>query len=540
MVLLVAYGLLSLLNSPDAFLGTDTGAKVYTLEAMSERGSVEPDIGYWAEDLDPDGDLHPIVHSVAVDGGWVAVTTLPMLELGLPLYAVGGYRAALVIPMLSAVAVALGARALSRRIDDESTGMAAFWVVGLASPMVVYALDFWEHAAGVACVVWAVALLDGVLEDGRSWAMACLAGLLLGLGAAMRNEVLVYALVATATACVTLLIRRRSLLPPAVLGAATSAGFALSLLANAMLESLVNGRSRTARTTGTASSAVGGSRGFDDLGTRVEEGLQTSIGLVSGAPVTSAFLGGGIVLAVFVAARAERRGDRTFAVVCLVAGACVYVADAVGGLGFIPGLFVAFPIALLAAVPRGLTPTARMATVVAVASLPIVYLFQYLGGAGPQWGGRYTLPSAILLGVVALPVLRTHLPVVGRGAVALSVLASGIGVAWVSVRTNDVDDFFDDLIATSEPILISRQAFLLREGGAEISAQRWLSTVDEATFSEAVRVARQTGEEGFSVLEWNGDAPPDAVLPDDTVEIERRRTDFLGTPVGVVTYRFTN
>ena len=48
LVLLAVYGLLSLTASPDGYLGTDTGAKVYTLEVMADGGTFDPSIGYWA------------------------------------------------------------------------------------------------------------------------------------------------------------------------------------------------------------------------------------------------------------------------------------------------------------------------------------------------------------------------------------------------------------------------------------------------------------------------------------------------------------
>ena len=62
-----------------------------------------------------------------------------------------------------------------------------------------------------------------------------------------------------------------------------------------------------------------------------------------------------------------------------------------GDLGFVPGLFVAFPVAIAGLRVRCRTSDQRVVIAIALVSLPIVYLFQFLGGAGPQWGGRYTL-----------------------------------------------------------------------------------------------------------------------------------------------------
>lgn len=534
-VLLSVYLALSLVNDPGGFLGADTGAKVYTLEVMDRNDTFGPDIGYWAEDLDPDGSVHPIHHTrKRSDGSWVAVTTLPMLEAAAPLYRWGGYRAILVLPMLAGVAAAFAARAVARRIDG-SDGWAAFWLVGLASPVVVYSLDFWEHTAGLATMVGAVAVLLAILDGRPSW-FGTFAGLLLGIGSTMRNETLVYAAVTVGVACVVLVARGR--LRGAVgVGVASLVGFAGPWLANVALERAVDGQSRASRATATAADVTTSSRSLR-LGQRAEEGLQTFVGLVSGDPWLSILLGSAVVLAVVAAIRAERRSDRTFAIVALGAAAAVYAADAIGGLGFIPGLLVAFPVAIAGLFVGSLSTNGRIVVAMALLALPLAYLFQFLGGAGPQWGGRYTLTSAVLLGVAGLGGLVPRLPVVGRGLLALTVAVTILGVAWISVRSNDVAEFFDDVQAKGEPVLIARQAFLLREGGAAVVDRRWLSAENEQEFTEGVDIARQLGEERFTVLEWDGAAPPDAALPDDVREVSRDLLSFAGTPVGILTYEF--
>jgi hypothetical protein len=89
-VLLVTYGALSFLNDPQGYLGTDTGAKVATLEVMDANGRLDPDVGYWAERWDPTGELHPLYQTSKHGSRWIAVTTLPMLYAAYPLYRLGG------------------------------------------------------------------------------------------------------------------------------------------------------------------------------------------------------------------------------------------------------------------------------------------------------------------------------------------------------------------------------------------------------------------------------------------------------------------
>lgn len=533
-VLLGVYVVLSFVMDPHGYLGTDTGAKVATLEVMSRGDTADPDVGYWAEDLDPEGTLHPLYQATPrADGGWVAVTTLPVLELARPLYDLAGYRGALLLPMLGAVGAAAAAKAVARRIGAVDDGWRAYWLVGLASPMAIYALDFWEHSIGVACMVGAVALLLDVSE-GRLQPAAPAAGLLLGASSVLRNETFVYAVVSVGVTTAVLLARTRSPARPALAGVLTVGGFALPWFANVALEAAVGAPARAARATGTAA-------GFgSDLSVRAEEALQTSLGLNSGGLAESALLGLVVVLIVLAALRAEGRGDRGFARVCLGGAACVFLFGAAGGLGFISGLFPAFPIAVAGVVCGAQRGSTRPVVAIAVVALPLVYLVQYTGGAAPQWGGRYTLTSAILLGVAGVVSLGDRRPTAARGIIALSLGVTCLGLAWLNVRASGVDEFFDDVVAEAEPVVISRNAFLIREGGAAVVGRRWLSVADEPSFRAAVAVARQVGERRFSVLEWGGDAPPASALPRGLREVARSPLTFVDVPVGLVTYAFAD
>ncbi|HEX8771474.1 MAG TPA: hypothetical protein VF711_11970, partial [Acidimicrobiales bacterium] len=226
LILVAVYMCLSLFNNAHGYLGTDTGGKVATLEAMHDHGGLNPDIGYWAAKWDADGHLHPLYYTAHLDGKWVNATTLPALYVAYPLYELGGYRAALLVPMAGAILAALAARALARRIGGGD-GWAAFWLVGLASPVTIYALDIWEHTLGVGLVGWGIVLLYDFAEGRAGWRAAGGAGLLFGLAATMRTEALIYGAVATAVFGTTALWRRRRLLMPLAAGFAVVVGLAI-------------------------------------------------------------------------------------------------------------------------------------------------------------------------------------------------------------------------------------------------------------------------------------------------------------------------
>ncbi|RMH75396.1 MAG: hypothetical protein D6683_11405, partial [Actinomyces sp.] len=249
---LVLFGILfalAQLPDPAGYLGTDSGAKGAALEAMQRNGGFDPDLGYWAAAADPDARFHPFRGTVVTDDGrYVDVPTLPLLLVAEPLYAAGGMRLALAVPVAGAVAAAAAVAALAARLAPASAAAGArrraFWITGLGSPVTVYALDPWEHTWGVALMVAGVVL---VLDARRPevpvparLVRAAGAGLAFGVAATLRQEALVYGLVA---GCVLLaaLVRsgRRRVLAAA--GAVMAGTTLLVLVANAALEEAVLG-----------------------------------------------------------------------------------------------------------------------------------------------------------------------------------------------------------------------------------------------------------------------------------------------------------
>lgn len=528
LLLLGSYVLVSLGMSTGGYLGTDTGAKVATLDVMEQRHTTRPVLGYWAEDLDPEGALHPIYDAVPVDGDWVHVTTLPMLELGRPLWNLGGYRLTLLLPMLGAIGAAFAARSLAAREAGGRVGWQAFWIVGLGSPIAIYALDFWEHAPGVACVMGAVALLAAVVDGAPiSW-RALGAGALLGLAATMRTESFVYALVAVGGCAVVLLRRRRSVRGALQLGLLAVVGFAGPWLANMALEQAVGGNSRGVRASSAASGAL------DRPADRLREAVTLLVALRPGPVSETAVLGVAAVLMAVGALVIDRRGDPRAARVLLLAAAALHLVSALSGLGFVPGLFAAAPIALAAVV---LLPThlgSRYALAVAVVAFPIVVAFQYLGGAGPQWAGRYALSSCTILVALGVAGVQRLSRDVRLGLIGLSVLVTLTGLLWLGERSHSFDDLFDRLVDRPEDVVVARNGFFIREGGDAYRERRWLTAVTDADLAQAVALVGEADLRTFAVLDEEPEAP--SRLHGARL-VETVPTSVVGVPLFLHSYR---
>ena len=516
-VVLAVYVVLSLFNpSAAGYLSTDTGGKTATLEMMSRSGGVTPTVGYWAEEFDAEGRVHPFWFTDRVGDEWVNVTTLPMLYLAKPLYELGGYHLALLVPMLGGLAAAFAARSIARGLAGGDQWM-TFWLAALASPLLVYSLDFWEHTLGAALTLWGFRAMLEVWTNPTSWLPALLAGAAFGGGATMRTESIVFGFAAVAVVCLWLLARRL-LMSSVLVGALAGVGFVAVMALNSALENAVLGEVRRAgRATGTA--AAGGGK----IGIRIEEAFITGFGLFPTDDPTLIGVGvllfGLLVAAVVLTLNRSERAPMVF-----VGVGALLLLRIVAGLGFVPGATMTVPIVAVAVAAGWRYLPLRMPLVIAAVAVPLVWAFQFTGGAIPQWGGRYLLPGSILLlavGSVALQNIGNR--VLTRGFVALSILLSLFGVGWTYERTNDFSEALHALAARSEEALVFRPAFIAREAGPLMLDEQWLTAGYDDDLPFAVDVLHRAGVERFGYVELAGEV--DAV---DAMEEARENSDAFG------------
>ncbi len=517
--ILTVYLLVAVFTDPGGYLSTDTGGKVATLDAMTERGDLRPDLGYWAEEWDDDGSLYPMFRTQRVGDQWVNVTNLPMIYLALPLYRSGGYTLALLVPMLGGVAAALGAGRIARQLGSND-GAVATWIVGIGSPVAVYSLDLWEHTVGLALMAWAVSWVLDSLDHGRI-APALFAGLAFGAAATMRQEALVYGFV-IGVGLTVLAVRRRG---PAglIASAAMGLGTLVVLAAGVALERAAMGSSiRTGRTAGTATASGA------DLGTRLYESVVTfSATGASPRPIammTALLLAGGLLAMTAGLAGNGTDGsvppDRTDSrwsvrgtvVVGLVYG-LLALEFATSGLSFVPGMLAAAPLAGfgLGAALFVDRRRSRWNLVVAAATvpLPLVWYFQYTGGAGPQWGGRYLLLSGLLLSVVGIVMLEARNPKLLKTMGALSFAITMVGLVWLVQRSSAFADASEELANRNEPILVFGDPHAARESGPIVRHEQWLVASDGPLRAEAAALVLAAGEREFGFVDYAYDGSPD-------------------------------
>ena len=495
--LLAIYGLLNLLASPSAHLLTDVGGKAASLEAMSQRGDWDVDIGYWFEDVDPNGRFYPLDKTTMTPNGkWVNTTSLTMIYPMRPLYALGGARLAALIPMLGGLLCALAAAALERRIDRTSTGRWSFWLVGLASPVVVYTMDLWEHSLGLGLTAVGVVAIHDALLDRMPLRASALAGLMYGIAATMRQEALVYGFIA-GFVLVIVSGARRDIRTAVSRGLAMATATIVPFAAHTIVEYIVlGGAIRFQR--GTATAATGGQGSSWD---QLESALSSTVNLLNGTNPMQSVLGLFFCATVvwFTLDMMDGRRphfSRLLLIGLFAVAAIVYLSD----LTPVPSLTVAAPLTIVGTV-AAIRSREWLLLGLGLAPLPLVLLSQFTGGDAFQWGGRYALLTGLVLTATAVGLLRREHRQLLTVFTAASVVISLYGAGWAVHRINDSAEDRTSIATLTEldDVVVWRSPVVAREFGSMSIGRTWLSA---ALPQDQVDLAEIFEEQNIDTFVW--------------------------------------
>lgn len=415
LVIVAAYAALQHWWLPaDGFLSGDSGTKYLQARAVVERGPLTPWVEGPALDLDPSFRWQePFLlirkgHLVGVFPWLFAVLTAPFLRLfGLP----GLY----VLPALSMAVVFLATSAIGRALGQPAGGAWSGLIAVVATPLLVYGAELWEHAPAVALsAVAAACLMDEGPSHRRS---ALIAAVCLVLASAMRPE-------AIAIAPALLVARARTLgwrtafrdAGPMAAGAAVASAVIVAMNA------AVHGAAIPPQVSSNFEA------GFSYLAMR-RDALLSLVLPVEQRPL---FLIGFATAMAGAVPRAER-----VRLLCLYTGVTLMVIAGVGvplahayltrtpwlGSFDVRSMASTWPLVLVACCyPAVRSATGGERTVAWAAILTILLVFVTLphpGGA--QWSARFFLPAAPLVAVLAVERLRDRRT---RGLAAVLVAAS--------------------------------------------------------------------------------------------------------------------
>ncbi|MHB8669889.1 MAG: hypothetical protein ACYDAD_04895 [Acidimicrobiales bacterium] len=529
--LLAIYLLLIAAGGPRAWSGADAGSKVATARSMAVHRSWVPDVGYWAVGSDPAGLHHQLFGTRRAGNHWIWVTSLPLVYAGAALYRVGGLAGLLVVPLLGSLLAAEASRRLARLLGAR-TGWLAFWLVGVGSPMLFYAGDFWEHAPAVGLALLAVSL---ALGDGH-WSRFVAAGLVAGMAAVLRSEVLIYAIAFAVAVALVAEERRRWVHEPSRL-VGLVVGAAPVLVANVLLERIAFAGAAVREGRAGSNAAAAGSHGL----IRLSNAALTSIGIFPGASWRSLCLGGMAVAGVAVGARrmATPRAPRSSLGHAVVGGGVLALGVRLAaGPGFIPGFATAAP---LSASARPRSARSRVLVMAAVLALPAVWMLQWpTNEFTAQWGGRYVLLSGALLSVVAAAEMERLGAWRRPGGMALVALSVGVGIfggVWHAQRARAVARAVASVEAVpADVVIVSGVAHLGQEAGGSYGTHRWLTGLGAGGLADAAAVARSAGARKLEVVEVDESGHLPAPSVPGFALIAARHVSFVGVPLLVDRY----
>lgn len=183
--IVVAYTLLGLVVfKPDAVYAGDIGVKFIQARALAANRFTSLNLAYPGEFLDPSRDFFPLRSPflMSIAGTTQAIYSPAAGVLQSLLVAAAGLRGMILGSILSAAVVLVAAMWMA----PPAHRITLLVALGLGSPLWFYAISGWEHAPalGLATAGCAVALRSNSRHS------SAVAGLLVGAGAILRDEVL--------------------------------------------------------------------------------------------------------------------------------------------------------------------------------------------------------------------------------------------------------------------------------------------------------------------------------------------------------------
>lgn len=175
------------------FATGDGGVKLWQVQAILRSGSLDAPLEYPAAVYDPDHLYSPFVVPWAFWQNDQAFTeyTSPFIWVSVPLFALFGQAGLLLLPWLCSTLIVIASAGLAWRVrPDRSTALVPI-IVGIASPISIYGMEFWEHTPGTILAVFAIAAIVKSIDSPRRSIWLMLSGASIGLGFTMRAELYV-------------------------------------------------------------------------------------------------------------------------------------------------------------------------------------------------------------------------------------------------------------------------------------------------------------------------------------------------------------
>jgi len=173
--------------STELFFSNDNGLRYLQIQELAHNQRQSFSVSYPARYLAPELEYTPFYYAYAVIEEEIYFSISAFLPLitswfypALELFALP------IFPVLGGVLIAAAIFSLGRLIHVKRPFL-LLWAAVLATPVLFYSLQLWDHTMGVACALWSLVGMAYGLQTGR-WTYAFLGGLALGFGFGQRPE----------------------------------------------------------------------------------------------------------------------------------------------------------------------------------------------------------------------------------------------------------------------------------------------------------------------------------------------------------------
>ncbi len=508
------------------FATGDGSVKLWQVQGILRTGDLNAPLEYPGAVYDPGHQYAPFVAPWAFwkDGKFYTEYTSPFIWASVPLYALLGHTGLMILPWLCGMLLVIMAAWLAWRVRPDRSAALAPIVVGFASPLSVYSLEFWEHTAGTALAVFALLAVVQALDSRRRAGWLIASGAAIGLGLTMRAELYVYPI-----AIVIGLLFIRSVLP-VIRSTAWLALGGLIIAGPWWLYQFITWGSPFGPRLQQNVPILGGTEMLARLGDTT--GRNWSM-LWPAADSTVLIVLMLVWLIIVLLAWALRRRVAWLADVGFWMGIVILIVMAVLlawqlGQGQRPAdLLTTFPIVLLLILtaPRGNQRPApstqqsaitRLLLVVPLAFVVLVILVSPFHG-GIQWGPRFLLPIIPPLTVVLIDRLAGLWSVINRSArlglatALIALIAAGSYSTWRGAMFmqagQTASEFMSEVIRQSPEKVVVSDAWFLPQGAPYVFGDKiWLLAEDDKQMYQLLQhLRKQTDEPGMvyiSALTW--------------------------------------
>ncbi len=176
-----------------AFFNSDTGLRFWQAQELVANDWQTFAIDYPGRSLDPGLEFIPLYCAYAILGDEVFFSITPFLPLLASFfYAWLGLVGLTIVPVLAGVLTAVGTYKLATLAHLPRPNL-ILWSSLLATPLLFYTIQLWDHSLAMACAVWAIyGVAVGIVR--QKWQPLAGAGLIIAFGAVQRPEMYMMAI----------------------------------------------------------------------------------------------------------------------------------------------------------------------------------------------------------------------------------------------------------------------------------------------------------------------------------------------------------